>query len=206
MFFDPRDPGHPRRKGLQYSLSVSVVFDPASYAQMSDGALLRIAMERAELTPEAGAAFGAELAKRGLGEEQVRSFAISYRAASKKDNDPALPRGFGDFLGNWRPFGTGRNPFGLVFYGKRDLKQMQHRQQYQATRWFTIFWIPLVPLGTYIVHRTTTTWLGLFDDVRVVRKVPLDWEQVFKTWAVSALAVAALYFVGPWWLGWWFKR
>ena len=56
------------------------VFDPASYEQMSDGALLRIAMERAELTPEAGAALEAQLAKRGLGEEQVRSFASSYRA------------------------------------------------------------------------------------------------------------------------------
>ena len=31
-------------------------------------------------------------------------------------------------------------------------------------------------------------------------------EQVFKTWAVSALVLAALYFVGPWWLLWWVKR
>src|SRR3954462_14126607 len=54
-------------------------WDPASYEQMSDGALLRIAMDRADLTPEAGAAFDAELAKRGLGEEQVRSFASRYR-------------------------------------------------------------------------------------------------------------------------------
>src|SRR3954464_15519760 len=107
-----------------YPFRVSVTFDPASYQQMSDGALLRIAMERAELTPEAGAAFDAELAKRGLGEEQVRSFAISFRAASTRANDPALPQGFGDFFGNWRPFGTGSTPFGTAFYGKRDFKEM----------------------------------------------------------------------------------
>jgi hypothetical protein len=46
----------------------------------------------------------------------------------------------------------------------------------------------------------------LFDDVRTIRKVPLDWEQVFKTWAVAALVLAGLYFVGPWWLLWWVKR
>jgi hypothetical protein len=27
--------------------------------------------------------------------------------------------------------------------------------------------------------------------------VPLDWEQVFKTWAVAALVVAGLWFFGP---------
>ncbi len=175
-----------------------VVFDPASYEQMSDGALLRIAMDRAELTPEAGAALEAQLAKRGLGEEQVRSFASSYRADVAAEERAQAQRGPESFMS--------RRGIGTAFYGKRDLKQMQNREQYQATRWFVIFWVPLVPLGTYIVHRTTTTWMGLFDDVRVVRKVPLDWEQVFKTWAVAALVVAALYFIGPWWLGWWVRR
>ena len=165
------------------------VFDPASYEQMSDGALLRIAMERAELTPEAGAALEAELAKRGLGEEQVRSFASSYRAdvaAEEREREQRVPQTF-----------MSRRGIGTAFYGKRDLKEMQSRVQYQATRWFCVLWIPLIPLGTYIVHRTTTTWLGLFDDVRRIRKVPLDWEQVFKTWAVAALVVAGLWFFGP---------
>ena len=172
---------------------MSVVFDPASYEQMSDGALLRIAMDRAELTDEAAAVFDAELAKRGLGEEQVRSFAITYRAETNMELEdyrrrhPMLP---------WTSAFEG-------YYGKRDVVQMHNREQFQTTMWFCLFWIPLVPLGSYIVHRTTTTWLGLFDDVRKVRKVPLDWEQVFKTWAVAALVIAGLYFVGPWWLGWW---
>lgn len=193
---------HPRssvaKKVLQYPFPVPITFDPASYQQMSDGALLRIAMERAELTPEAGVAFDAELAKRGLGEEQVRSFAISYRAEVVAEERAREQRGPQTFMS--------RRGIGTVFYGKRDWKVMQHREQYQATRWFTVLRIPLVPLGSYIVHRTTTTWLGLFDSVRIIRKVPLDWEQVFKTWAVSALVLAALYLVGPWWLWWWVKR
>lgn len=166
------------------------VFDPASYEQMSDGALLRIAMERAELTPDARAALEAQLAKRGLGTHDVSSFANRYRAEVAADQPPSA---------NWRR-NLGSNPlaaFGPVFYGRRDLKEMNNRQQYQATRWFCVLWIPLIPLGTYIVHRTTTTWLGLFDDVRRIRKVPLDWEQVFKTWAVAALVVAGLWFFGP---------
>jgi hypothetical protein len=175
---------------------VSVVFDPASYEQMSDGALMRIAMECEELTPEARAALEMQLAKRGLGAEQQRAFALTYRIETDREikedsrRRPMLP-----WTGSY---------FG--YYGKRDLVRMHNREQFQTTMWFCVLWIPLVPLGSCIVHRTTTTWLGLFDDVRTVRKVPLDWEQVFKTWAVSALAVAALYFVGPWWLGWWFKR
>jgi hypothetical protein len=83
--------------------------------------------------------------------------------------------------------------------------KMHNREQFQTTMWFCLFWIPLIPEGTFIVHRTTTTWLGLFDEVRKIRKVPLDWQQVFKTWAVSALVLAGLYFFGPWLL-WWVKR
>jgi len=163
---------------------------------MSDGALMRVAMDRDELTPEALAALDAELAKRGLNEEQQPAFALTYRIETDREiqqqsrRRPMLP-----WTGSY---------FG--YYGRRDLVKMNNREQYQATRWFCVLWIPLIPLGTFIVHRTTTTWLGLFDDVRTIRRVPLDWEQVFKTWAVTALVLAGMYFVGPWWLGWWFKR
>jgi len=175
---------------------MSVVFDPSSYEQMSDGTLLRIAMDRAELTPGALAALEAQLAKRGLNTNDVSSFANRYRAEVAADQPPS---GI-----SWRNWGS--TPFGTAFHGKRDLKEMQNREQYQATRWFTVFFIPLIPLGTYIVHRTTTSWLGLFDNVRTLRKVPLDWQQVFKTWAVAALVLAGIYLFGPWLLFWWVKR
>ncbi len=175
---------------------MSVTFDPKAYEQMSDGALMRIAMDRAELTPEAGAAFDAELAKRGLGEEQVRSFAITYRAETNREIAERGPK---------RPMLPWTGSY-VGYYGKRDVVEMHHREQFQTTMWFCLLWIPLVPLGTYIVHRTTATWLGLFDSVRIIRKVPLDWEQVFKTWAVAALVLAGIYFLGPWLLFWWVKR
>src|SRR4051812_8692208 len=166
---------------------MSVTFDPRSYEQMSDGDLMRIAMDRAELTPEALAAFDAELAKRGLSETEQRDFASTYRAevaAEERARNQRVPQTF-----------MSRRGIGTAFYGKRDVIEMKHRQQYQATRWFCLLWIPLVPLGTYIVHRTTTTWMGLFDNVRAIRKVPLDWEQVFKTWAAAALVLAAIWFL-----------
>jgi len=171
---------------------MSVLFDPKAYEQMSDGDLMRIAMDRAELTPEALSALDAQLAARGLREAEVAAFADTYRAAVTAEvkqmggSRPALP---------WTAAYEG-------FYGKRDVVQMHGREQFQSTRWLCLFWIPLIPLGSYIVHRTTTTWMGLFDDVRTLRRVPLDWEQVFKTWAVAALILAALGFFGPWLLGW----
>jgi hypothetical protein len=177
---------------------MSVVFDPRNYEQMSDGDLMRIAIDRAELTPEALAALEAQLSARGLGEAQQREFASTYRAQVAAEEREQVSKSVRNF--------QSRRGIGTAFYGRRDLKEMNNREQYQATRWFCIFWIPLIPLGTYIVHRTTTTWLGLFDDVRTLRKVPLDWEQVFKTWAVAALVLAGIYFLGPWLLFWWVKR
>src|SRR5882757_6480387 len=100
---------------MLYSLPMSVAFDPKSYEQMCDGDLLRIAMDRAELTPEAGAAFDAELAKRGLGEEQVRSFAISYRAEVAAEERAREQRGPQTFMS--------RRGIGTTFYGRRDLKE-----------------------------------------------------------------------------------
>src|SRR5438270_2410905 len=163
---------------------------------MSDGDLMRIAMDRAELTPEALAALEAQLSARGLSEAQQRAFAITYHAAVAAE--------IKEMGGQRRTLPWTGSYYG--YYGKRDVVKMHNREQYQTTKWFCLFWIPLIPLGTYIVHRTTTTWLGLFDDVRALRKVPLDWEQVFKTWAVAALVLAGLYFVGPWLLFWWVKR
>src|SRR3954453_6174144 len=115
---------------------MSVTFDPRSYEQMSDGDLMRIAMDRDELTPEAGAAFDAELAKRGLGEDQVRSFAITYRAEVAAEEREQVSKGVRSF--------QSRRGIGTAFYGRRDLKEMNNREQYQATRWFCILWIPLI--------------------------------------------------------------
>ena len=64
---------------------MSVTFDPRTYEKMSDGALMRVAMDRAELTPEALAALDAELARRRLGAREISDFADDYRAAVAKD-------------------------------------------------------------------------------------------------------------------------
>src|SRR4051812_48507051 len=97
-------------------LPVPIVFDPASYEQISDGALMRIAMDRGELTPEAGAALDAQLAARGLGEEQVRSFAITYRAEVAAEERERVSKGVRTF--------QSRRGIGTSFYGRRDLKEM----------------------------------------------------------------------------------
>src|SRR3954464_13096907 len=104
---------------------MSVTFDPASYQQMSDGDLLRLAMDRAELTPEALAALEAQLSARGFNETEQRNFASTYRAevaAEEQARDERVPQSF-----------MSRRGIGTAFYGKRDLVEMKHREQYQAT-------------------------------------------------------------------------
>jgi len=179
---------------------MSVLFDPKAYEQMSDGALMRIAMDRAELTPEALAALDAQLAARGLRPAEVAAFADTYRAEVAAEEARRIDNK------EWRlGWGLGSGT-GTRFYGKRDLVEMQNREQYQATLWVTFFWVPLVPLGTYVVHRATVSWWQWSADVRALRQVPLDWKQIRDTWAVSALVLAGIYFLGPWLLFWWVKR
>ncbi len=111
---------------------------------MSDGALMRIAMDRAELTDEARAALEAQLAKRGLSEAEQRDFASTYRAQLAAEEREQVSKGVRSF--------QSRRGIGTAFYGRRDLKEMNNREQYQATRWFCIFWIRLIRWG-----RTSST-------------------------------------------------
>jgi hypothetical protein len=179
---------------------MSVAFDPKTYEQMSDGALMRIAMDRAELTPEALSALEAQLASRGLRPADVAAFADTYRAEVAAE-EARRSKGTKEWRLGWGlSSGTGRR-----FYGKRDLVEMRARQQYQATLWFTVLWVPLIPLGTYVVHRATVSWWQPAADVRALRQVPLDWKQIGETWAVAAVALAAIYFLGPWMFLWWVK-
>ena len=198
--FNHKSPITNHKSPMQYPFPMSVVFDPKAYEQMSDGALMRIAMDRAELTPEALSALEAQLAARGLRPADVSAFASTYRAEVAAE-EARHDKGTKEWRLGWGlSSGTGRR-----FYGKRDLVEMRARQQYQATLWFTVMWVPLIPLGTYIVHRATVSWWQPAADVRPLRQVPLDWQQVGETWAVAAVAVAAVYFLGykllwTWWL------
>ena len=56
---------------------------------------------------------------------------------------------------------------------------------YQAVKWFTFFFLPVIPLGTYRV-RTTKEGGGLLGTTyHQMQRMPWDWGQVASHYAVG---------------------
>ena len=76
------------------------------------------------------------------------------------------------------------NGIGTTLYGKRDIES---NDSYVATKWFTIFLLPIVPLGSYRVWRgeTKATFFlpGASTEYKMT-KVELSWGQVFNTYFI----------------------
>jgi len=153
---------------------------------LSDGALMRIAMDRAELTPEALAALEAQLAARGLREVEVAGL---RRYLSRRGRTRGVAARKEQELGLGDQVRTGKR-----FYGKRDLVEMRGREQYQATLWFTVLWVPLSRWDVRCPSRPVSWWQSSADSARPAAPLPLDLEAGRETWAVAAVAVAAVYF------------
>jgi hypothetical protein len=46
-----------------------------------------------------------------------------------------------------------------------------------------LIWFPLIPTGTFLVEKKRS----LFSrQVTILRRLPLDWEQVLQVWVVAA--------------------
>jgi hypothetical protein len=55
-----------------------------------------------------------------------------------------------------------------------------------------LFWLPLIPSGSYIVERKREF---LSNQMTVLEKLPLDWEQVLKVWIAAATSLLALIWI-----------
>lgn len=67
-------------------------------------------------------------------------------------------------------------------------------EQYDATLWFVVFWLPVFPIATYTVRRTLERWLGLAwagSEIAVERR-PRNWEQILLTWVKATAVVLVL--------------
>jgi len=77
---------------------------------------------------------------------------------------------------------------GTILYGYAEINKNDH--SYIATKWFTISYLPIIPLGSYRV------WYGLTEStfsffsfgsktyLRLI-KLKLNWKQVIKAYLVS---------------------
>jgi hypothetical protein len=156
----------------------------ALYAAMSDEEILHLAAE-GELKPEAEAAFAEQLAGRSISAEAVEA------ERERQEHAKLQAR-------------VGSNPFvpyrgtGLKFRGKAFLSEEDEaRGIYVQTRWYVMWWLCLVPLGSYRVRAAPGDRRGY----EIVSREPLHlkqvWMELMKTVFVLLLILCPLL-----WLRW----
>ncbi|HET9744005.1 MAG TPA: hypothetical protein VFQ00_14745 [Terriglobales bacterium] len=82
--------------------------------------------------------------------------------------------------------GIGRKYFGRAEY-LYDPKDRIER--FKTTIFVVLFWLPLIPTGTFLVERKRALLSG---NIKVLQRFPLNWEQVMKVWIVAGIIVLAL--------------
>jgi hypothetical protein len=145
------------------------------YASKSDGELLQLALYPEQLTPEASLALSGELARRGInGREHLD--AARHQEEQRKDE---IARDTGELF-FIHAYGIGRKRFGKA---ERSYDSDSGIEQFKTTVFVALFWLPLIPTGTYLVERKRGFLSG---EINVLKRLPLDWEQVLKVWVVAA--------------------
>jgi hypothetical protein len=151
------------------------------YGTKTDEELLRLALDSADLTFEAGTALSAELSKRNLhGSERFEAF--RQEELQQKRNREKDPGKFWFISG----YGIGRKRFGKADYSYSSETGIE---RFKTTVFVVMFWVPLVPTGSYRVERERA-WLS--DGITVLERLPLDWEQILKVWIVAAGSILVL--------------
>lgn len=156
------------------------------YRELDDDALLRIAADRKDLTPEAAMALDAELSSRHLGHSQVEQVISDDKRYDQEEarRNPPIKRG---------PRHSGA--FGSEYYGSKNVQQRMTAEIYTATLFLAILWFPLIPLGTYrLIHASSEHWWWR-SDPKVLEKLPLNWKQIRNIWAKALLIALAIYAV-----------
>jgi hypothetical protein len=95
------------------------------------------------------------------------------------------------------------NGIGTTVYGKAAQVELQGDNRvsaiadgsipvsYQAIKWFTLFFVPLIPLGTYRIVATKPGFITSAS-YRMVR-VAWDWRQVATHYAIGAFGFLLFY-------------
>jgi hypothetical protein len=154
------------------------------YETKTNEELLRLALDSEQLTPEATTALTNELAKRRLsGTEQLNAF---REAEEQRKVEQSRDPGTLFFL---HAYGIGRKRFGKAEYNYSSDTGIE---RFRTTVFVVLFWLPLIPTGSFLVERKRKF---LSNQMIVLEKCPLDWEQVLKVWAVAAASLLTLIWV-----------
>jgi hypothetical protein len=145
------------------------------YKTLTDHELLNLRAEGG-FTEEAEQVLSKELVSRHLGSGDVKK----YVAASERNSlrDEVVERG------------GGYRSLGLQFFGKAFLNESDKAASIQVrTKWFTMSGIPLVPIASYRFKCAKNSGSSSPTDTQrsVINRVPLNWPQVFMTFAKTAM-------------------
>ncbi|MGD0939815.1 MAG: hypothetical protein ABR905_08880 [Terracidiphilus sp.] len=93
---------------------------------------------------------------------------------------------------------------GLLFFGNRCLNEADKTANIRLrTKWFALGGMPIVPLASYRFKckGIPGKWFWGDAEQRVINRVPLNWPQVFLTWAKTTLLILLffLFLVGFSW-------
>jgi len=136
-----------------------------------------------ELTPQAREALHGEMSLRRITSEQVeqlrfdRDIEERIEAKNKKASDLKWKR---------------------TRFGKRDrvLMERSNRERFTTTFFISVGYLPVIPVGTYRIERLRRKWR---DNMIILERKPLDWEQVLGAWVMtSGVALAALWAFKLW--------
>ena len=61
---------------------------------------------------------------------------------------------------------------------------------YEATRWFTFFFVPLIPIGTWLIRPGTAEGAGtsMQYNFQILDKRPMRWRRVGRLWLINLIA------------------
>jgi hypothetical protein len=143
------------------------------YQTKSDDELLRLALDSADLTPEASLVLSNELSRRGINTAERLAL---FREEEKRRKEEASKHTGSLFI--IHPIGIGHLRFGKA---DRVYIPTTGLERFKTTIFLVLFWFPLIPTGTFLVERKPS----LFSKLTVLRRLPLDWRQVRRVWGVA---------------------
>ena len=159
------------------------------YNGMSDEELLRLALDPEQLTPDANAALKDVLSHRRINStERLQAF---REQEEKRTEEQRRETGTLFLL---HPYGIGRKRFGKA---GRTYDSHTQIERFKTTVFVLFLWFPLIPTGTFLVERNRSF---LSKEMRVLERLPLDWEQIMTVWLVAAGSLLAL--IWAWKLLW----
>ena len=151
------------------------------YRSKTNEELLRLALDPAQLIPEADAALNGELARRRINNtERLKAFREEEEQHKEEQiRDPGR-------LFVVHPYGIGRKRFGKA---GRIYNPETGMERFKTTVFVVFLWLPLIPTGTFLVERKREF---LSNQMTVLERIPLDWEQVLKVWVVASATLLAV--------------